>query len=89
MFLSIYIKRDNSIIFSILYNKIKKYFIINLIKYDNNAITIAQYFIKQIIINIIVVVAIYVALLFLLSLIMRSLFKLFLQFINIIKKLFF
>ena len=89
MFLSIYIKRDNSIIYSILYNKIKKSFIVNLIKYDNNAITIAQYFTKQILINISVVVAIYVALLFLLSLIMRSLFKLFLQFINIIKKLFF
>jgi len=66
-------------------NKIKRFFIKNLIKYDNNATTIAQYFIKQIIINIVVVVAIRVTLLFLLSFAMRLLFKLLLQFI---KKLF-
>ena len=44
--LSIYIKRDNLIILSILYNEIKRFFFVNLIKYDNNTITIAQYFIE-------------------------------------------
>jgi len=52
MFLSIYVKRNHFIIFSILCNEIKKSFIINLIKYNNNTTTIAQYFIKQIIVNI-------------------------------------
>jgi len=44
--LSLHVKRDNFIIFSILYNEIKRSFIINLIKYDSDATTIAQYFIK-------------------------------------------
>ncbi len=74
--LSIYIKRSDLIIFNILCNKIKKSFIINLIKYNSNITTIAQYFIEQIIINIVVVIAIRVALLFLLSLIICLFFKL-------------
>ncbi len=86
--LSIYIKRGNPIIFNILCNEMKKSFIINLIKYNSDATTIARYFIEQIIVNIVVVVAICVALLFSPSLAMRSLFKLLSQFINIIKKLF-
>jgi len=86
--LSIYVKRDDLIILNILCNEIKNFFIINLIKYDSDATTIARYFIEQIIVNIVVVVTIRVALLFLLSFAMRSLFKLLSQLINIIKKLF-
>jgi hypothetical protein len=86
--LSIYVKRDNLIISSILYNEIKKIFIVNLIKYNNDTTTIAQYFIEQIIVNIIVVVAIRVALILASSLIMHLLLKLFSQFINLIKKFF-
>jgi len=88
MFLSIYVKRDNLIISSILCNEIKNFFIINLIKYDNNTITITRYSIEQIIINIVVIVAIRVALLFSLLLAMRLLFKFLSQLIDIIKKLF-
>jgi len=86
--LSIYVKRDNLIISSILYNEIKKIFIVNLIKYNNDTTMIAQYFIEQIIVNIIVVVAIRVALILASSLIMHLLLKLFSQFINLIKKFF-
>jgi len=85
---SIYVKRDNLIIFSILYNEIKKFFIVNLIKYNNNTTTIAQYFIEQTIVNIIVVVAIRVALILASSLIMHLLLKLFSQLIDLIKKFF-
>ncbi len=88
MFLNIYIKRNNLIISSILYNKIKKIFIVNLIKYNNNATTIARYFIEKVIVNIVVNVAIRVALFFSLLFVMRSLFKFLSQLINIIKKLF-
>jgi hypothetical protein len=86
--LNIYIKRDNLIILDILYNKIKKFFIVNLIKYNSNTITIAQYFIKQIIINIVVAVAIRVVLIFAFSFVARLLLKFLSQFINIIKRLF-
>jgi hypothetical protein len=86
--LSIYVKRDNLFIFNILCNKIKRSFIINLIKYNNNATTIARYFIKQVIINIIIVVAICVALLFASSFVMRLFFKFLSQLINLIKRFF-
>ncbi len=86
--LNIYIKRDNLIILDILYNKIKKSSIVNLIKYNSNTTTIAQYSIKQIIINIVVVVAIRVVLIFAFSFVARSLLKFLSQFINIIKRLF-
>ncbi len=66
----------------------KKFFIVILIKYVSDATTIAQYSIKQVIVNIVVVVTICVALLFLLSFIARSLFKLLSQLINFFKKLF-
>jgi len=46
IFLSIYIKRSDLIILEILCNKIKRFFIVNLIKYNNNIITIAQYSIE-------------------------------------------
>ncbi len=87
--LSIYINRNDFIVSSILCNKMKNFFFINLIKYDSDATTIARYFIKQIIVNIIVVVAIYVTLSFLTSFAMRSLFKFLSQFIDFIKKFFF
>jgi hypothetical protein len=86
--LSIYIKRNNFIIFDILYNKIKKSFIIILIKYISNIITIAQYFINQNIINIVVVIAICVALILVYLFVTHLLLKFLLQLINIIKKLF-
>jgi len=70
------LKKSDLIISNILCNKIKKSFIVNLIKYNSNATTIAQYFIKQIIFNIIVVIAVRVALLFLFSLAIYSFFKL-------------
>jgi len=66
----------------------KEFFIVILIKYVSDATTIAQYSIKQVIVNIVVVVTICVALLFLLSFIARSLFKLLSQLINFFKKLF-
>jgi len=88
MFLSIYTKRDNLIIFNILCNEIKRSFIINLIKYNSDTTTIGQYSIEQIIVNIVIVVAIRVALLFLLLFAIRSFFKLLLQLINIIKRFF-
>jgi len=86
--LSIYVKRNDLIIPSILCDEMKRFFFVNLIKYDNNATTIARYFIEQIIVNIVVVVAIRVALSFLTSLIMRSLFEFLSQLIDLIKKLF-
>ncbi len=76
------------IISSILCDKMKRFFIVILIKYVNDATTIARYFIEQIIVNIVVVVAIRVALLFSLSFVARSLFKLLSQLINFFKKLF-
>ena len=39
--LSIYIKRDDFIIFSILCDEMKNFFFVNLIKYDSDATTIA------------------------------------------------
>ncbi len=86
--LSIYVKRNDLIIFNILCDKIKNFFFVNLIKYNYDATTIVRYFIKQVIINIVVVVAIRVALSFLTLLVMRSFFELFSQFINIIEKIF-
>ena len=86
--LNIYVKRNDFIISSILCDEMKKFFFVNLIKYDNDATTIARYFIKQVIVNIIVVVAIYVALSFSTSFAMRSLFEFLSQFINLIKRLF-
>ena len=44
--LSIYVKRDNFIISNILCNEMKRFFFVNLIKYDNDTTTIARYFIK-------------------------------------------
>jgi len=64
LYFKFYIKRNNFIISNILYNKIKKFFFVNLIKYNSNTITIAQYFIEQIIVNIVVVVAIRVVFFF-------------------------
>jgi hypothetical protein len=87
--LSIYVKRDNPIIFSILCDEIKKFFFVNLIKYNSDTTKIARYFIERIIVNIVVVVAIYVALSFSTSLAIRLLFEFLSQFIDIIKRLFF
>jgi len=67
----------------------KKSFFVNLTKYDSDATTIARYFIEQVIVNIVVVVAIRVALSFLTSFAMRSLFEFLSQLIDLIKKLFF
>ncbi len=44
--LSIYVKRDDLIISSILCDEMKKKFFVNLIKYDSDATTITRYFIK-------------------------------------------
>jgi len=41
--LSIHIKRSDFIILDILYNEMKRSFFVNLIKYDNDATTIARY----------------------------------------------
>jgi len=86
--LSIYVKRSDLIISNILCNEIKRFFFVNLIKYDNDATMIARYFIEQIIVNIIVVVAIRVALSFSTSFAMRLFFEFLSQLINFIKKLF-
>jgi len=86
--LNIYVKRNDLIISSILCNEMKNFFFVNLIKYDNDATTIAQYFIEQVIVNIVVVVAIRVALFFSTSLAMRLLFEFFSQFIDLIKRFF-
>jgi len=88
IFLNIYVKRSDFIISNILCNKIKRFFILNLIKYDNDTTIIAQYFIKQIIITIVVVVAICVALLFSLLFVIHLFFKFLSQLIDIIKRLF-
>ncbi len=85
---SIYIKKNDFIISSILCNKIKKFCFVNLIKYNSDATTIVRYFIEQIIVNIVVVVAICVALSFLTLFVVRLLFELFSQFIDIIKRFF-
>jgi len=45
--LSIYVKRNNLIIFNILYNEIKRSFFVNLIKYNSDATTIAQYLLNK------------------------------------------
>jgi len=76
------------IISSTLCGEMKKFFIVILTKYASDATTIVRYFIEQIIVNIVVVVAIRVALLFSLSFVARSLFKLLSQLINFFKKLF-
>ncbi len=73
--LSIYVKRSDFIISNILCNEMKEFFFVNLIKYDSDTTTIARYFIEQIIVNIVVVFAIRVALTFLISFAMRSLFE--------------
>ena len=86
--MNIHVKRDDLIISSILCDEMKEFFFVNLIKYDSDATTIARYFIEQIIVNIIVVIAIRVALSFSTSLVVRSLFEFLSQLINIIKKLF-
>jgi hypothetical protein len=86
--LNIYVKRGDLIISSILCDEMKKFFIVILIKYVNNATTIARYSIEQIIVNIVVVVAIRVALLFSLSLATRSLFKFLSQLIDFFKRFF-
>ncbi len=66
----------------------KKFFFVNLIKYDSDATTIARYFIEQVIVDIVVVVAIRVALPFSTSLVVRSFFEFLSQLIDFIKEFF-
>jgi len=86
--LSIHVKRSDPIIPSILCGEMKGFFFVNLIKYNNDATTIARYSIEQVIVDIVVVVAILIALSFLTSFAMRSLFEFLSQLIDLIKKLF-